>query len=109
LVRAGVRTTFADAVTRIDAPQGISIDPATLRFSILANDGSIVLVQPNVDPTQDHTWLFKDGVLTYLWQGNPFDVNSSGTVMGQVWHPETWSYHDVLRAADGTITEITTP
>ncbi|MBX3358515.1 MAG: FG-GAP repeat protein [Phycisphaeraceae bacterium] len=107
LVQGGTRTLLSALVTQIIG--GITPEWANLKPIRLANDGSLILHEqdgPSISPTpNDRSWLYKDGVLTLLWNGSPIDVNDSGAVLGSRRNDDL-TYTVILRTPDGTVTPI---
>ncbi len=84
IIENGVRVLLTDAVTEVVGGPA----PVWERMEVagIGNDGTIIFNQ-RPDPTSalspnDRAWVYKDGVLTLLWNGLAYDVNDSGAVVG---------------------------
>lgn len=100
IVQNGVRTLIQNAVTQIVGGQLPTY--GSFQVAKVGNDGSILYTD---DGAGQRSWLFKNGVLTFLWYGNVFDVNSSGAVVG---NPFDGGFFvtPVRRDASGAVTQL---
>lgn len=72
----GERHSLAEVVTRIDGPT-----PTNLSFVGMNNVGD-VLFRGTVPGQTFASYVFRGGVLRYLWDGPAADINDSGMIVG---------------------------
>lgn len=98
IVEDGVRTMLSDAITSVVGGGGVAPDSFTLVE--VGEDDSLLLYGGG------DAWLLDEGVLTFLFDGRPIDMNANRDVVGEL-RVEGDPVVPVLRAADGTLAELT--
>lgn len=107
IVSDGERMMIEDLVTQI---VGSDATPnwANMRPVALNEDGAIIFNETTT-PSGDEgagvrSWLYHDGVLTFLWNGPSIDINEAGQIIGSLTPDQA---NPVLRQPDGTIVPLT--
>lgn len=103
IVRDGVRTTLADAVTQVVG--GITPDLDAMSFVKVGNEGSILMSELHAGE-RPRAWVLSNGVLTFLWIGSATDINESGLIVGARYVGDDFDPEVVVRDLSGGITVL---
>lgn len=106
IVRDGVRTLLADAVEQIIGdvtPQWTSMQAVRVTA-----DGTILWNESDGTTIGGRAWMFRDGVLTLLWNGRVSDINAAGVIVGTRLEATAGmnSSVGVRRNVDGSVTVL---